>query len=78
MGRDKKVVVTADGLADLAHRVASEARRRERAAFDDRWGEFVKCLGCGARLSPHRRMLCGCGSVSWVATGYAPPPPEGT
>jgi hypothetical protein len=63
-------VVTAETLADLAYRVASEARRRERDAFHERWGSFRKCCGCGARMD---HVLAGCHicfSAQWIMTGY--------
>lgn len=68
--------MNAEALADLAHRVASEARRREREAFDEKYSRFTKCVRCG---TPHfhysaRFAACvDCGG-DLVTAGYTPAP----
>lgn len=68
--------MNATELADLAHLVASEARRRERLAFDAQYTRFAKCVRCGA---PHTRYSADsidcarCGGALFLA-GYTPAP----
>ena len=69
--------MTAEQLADLAHRVASEARRAQREAFDKGWSHFAKCKRCGAPCTPHldlSRYKCVCGGELGIA-GYTPATP---
>jgi hypothetical protein len=41
---------------------------RIRYDFHRRWGNFLKCSGCGARIS---RVVCDCGSSAYASTGYS-------
>lgn len=65
----------------LMIRTKCEAEARIRADFQARWGHFLKCEACGARLEwrailTSRSWASPCCSARVLAAGYTPPAPR--
>jgi hypothetical protein len=73
--RESSALVRAEALRELASATMNDALARQRAAFHARWGWFLKCRGCGARVEPILPPIqCACGSRVIITSGYSRTP----
>lgn len=76
-------LVNAAQMREAAIAAADEARARERAAFQSKYGRFLKCTECGRAYlgqtlgrKAGQRYACKsrpCPTATLVECGYAPP-----